>query len=121
MTRIDTSIVQNNRALVTGGVGSIRSTPHAEAYCPFGMTELHSERGKDQKGVDSQSTAIARMSVAVLGVSGCLSRARRADWVCDDLVCSPCPRYSIVATGRRITKRTPGQCPLHPHRSRSTS
>jgi hypothetical protein len=100
---------------------AIRSTPRAEADCPFEMAELHSERGKGRKGVDNQPTAIARMSVAVLGISGCLSRARRADRVGDDLVCSPCPRSSIVASGRRITKRTPGECLLHPHRSPSTS
>ena len=100
---------------------AIRSTPRAEAYCPFEIAELHSERGKGRKGVDNQSTAIARVSVVVLGISGRLSRARRADRVRDDLVCTPGSRCSVGATGRRITKRTPGEGPLHPHRSPSTS
>jgi len=92
---------------------TIRSTPRAEADCPFEIAELHSERGTGRKGVDNQSTAIARVSVAVLGISGCLSRTRRADRVCDDLVGSPSAGVAQFRAGARIAERTAGERLLH--------
>jgi len=98
-----------------------RAAPRTELERALEVAEFHAEPGERREGVDDESTRVAGVVIAFVGIRFRLDRPVDADKVSDSLIFSPSMRLANLGTGRRVAERTASERLLHHSPSASVS